>query len=381
MHHQKMKFPSRKPSCFPSSTVIILLFLIMINTSDRLAASMNQQILKRNDTASSRSVPAMFVFGDSIVDPGNNNHIETLVKCNFPPYGRDFKGGKPTGRFSNGLIPSDLLAKGFGVKDIVPAYLDPNLQPQDLITGVSFASGASGYDPLTSKIASVISMTKQLDLFKQSLTKIKAAVGEEQTANILSKSIFVVCSGSDDIANTYFGTPFRRLHYDINSYTDLMSNAASSFLQELYGVGARRIVAVTVPPIGCVPSQRTISGGIARECSEPANQVAKLFNSKFSSAIGSLSQKFPDSKIVFFDVYTPLLSLIQNPANYGFEMVTEGCCGTGNIEVSILCTQLSDSKTCKDDTKYIFWDSYHPTEAAYKVLVTELLNKYKNRFF
>ncbi|KAK1586512.1 hypothetical protein Q3G72_003320 [Acer saccharum] len=109
--------------------------------------------------------------------------------------------------------------------EIVPAYLDPNLQPQDLITGF------------------VISMTEQLDLFKQSLTKIKAAVGEEQTANILSKSMFIVCSGSDDIANTYFGTPFRRLDYDINSYTDLMSNAASIFLQELYGIGARRIAA------------------------------------------------------------------------------------------------------------------------------------------
>ncbi|KAK2656950.1 hypothetical protein Ddye_010002 [Dipteronia dyeriana] len=381
MHHQKMKFPSRNPSCFPSSsTVIILLLLIMVNTSDQLAASMNQQ-LQRNNTASSSLVPAVFVFGDSIVDPGNNNHIKTIVKCNFPPYGRDFKGGQPTGRFSNGFVPSDLLAQGFGVKEIVPAYLDPNLQPQDLITGVSFASGACGYDPLTSKIASVISMTEQLDLFKQSLTKIKATVGGEQTANILSKSIFIVCSGSDDIANTYFSTPFRRLHYDINSYTDLMSNAASSFLQELYGVGARRIAVLSAPPIGCVPSQRTISGGILRDCSEPANQAAQLFNYKFSSVIGSLSQKFPDSKIVFVDVYTPLLSLIQNPTEYGFEVATKGCCGTGNIEVSILCTQLSDSKTCKNDTKYIFWDSYHPTEAAYKVIVTGVLNKYKNCFF
>nr|POF18355.1 protein free1 [Quercus suber] len=40
--------------------------------------------------------------GDSIVDIGNNNHINTLIKCNFPPYGKDFQGGKPTGRFSNG---------------------------------------------------------------------------------------------------------------------------------------------------------------------------------------------------------------------------------------------------------------------------------------
>ena len=44
-------------------------------------------------------------------------------------------------------------AAKFGVKELLPPYLDPKLQPQDLLTGVSFASGGSGYDPLTSKIA------------------------------------------------------------------------------------------------------------------------------------------------------------------------------------------------------------------------------------
>lgn len=55
------------------------------------------------------TIPAIIVFGDSIVDPGNNNNLETLIKCNFPPYGRDFMGGKPTGRFSNGKVPTDLI--------------------------------------------------------------------------------------------------------------------------------------------------------------------------------------------------------------------------------------------------------------------------------
>ncbi|GAB2231117.1 hypothetical protein Droror1_Dr00027405, partial [Drosera rotundifolia] len=41
----------------------------------------------------------------------------------------------------------------------------------------------------------------------------------------------LVVAGSDDIANTYFDTPFRRRDYDVNSYTDLMSNSASSFIQ------------------------------------------------------------------------------------------------------------------------------------------------------
>lgn len=55
------------------------------------------------------SVPAIFAFGDSIMDTGNNNHLKTVVKCNFPPYGQDFEGGLPTGRFCNGKVPSDII--------------------------------------------------------------------------------------------------------------------------------------------------------------------------------------------------------------------------------------------------------------------------------
>jgi len=54
-------------------------------------------------------VPAILVFGDSIVDPGNNNCIKTMMKANFRPYGRDFEGGNPTARFNNSRIASDLF--------------------------------------------------------------------------------------------------------------------------------------------------------------------------------------------------------------------------------------------------------------------------------
>lgn len=54
-------------------------------------------------------IPALIVFGDSIMDTGNNNNLSTLLKSNFPPYGKDFPGGLATGRFSDGRVPTDLI--------------------------------------------------------------------------------------------------------------------------------------------------------------------------------------------------------------------------------------------------------------------------------
>uniref|UniRef100_A0A7N2M124 GDSL esterase/lipase n=1 Tax=Quercus lobata TaxID=97700 RepID=A0A7N2M124_QUELO len=58
-------------------------------------------ILPKNETG---RVPAVFVFGDSIVDTGTNKCINTILKCNlnFPRYGSDFKGRKPTGSRKGG---------------------------------------------------------------------------------------------------------------------------------------------------------------------------------------------------------------------------------------------------------------------------------------
>lgn len=55
------------------------------------------------------TVSALFAFGDSILDTGNNNLLLTLTKVKFFPYGRNFIGGRPTGRFGNGRVFSDMI--------------------------------------------------------------------------------------------------------------------------------------------------------------------------------------------------------------------------------------------------------------------------------
>lgn len=54
---------------------------------------------------------AFFVFGDSLVDNGNNNYLLTSARADSPPYGIDYPTHRPTGRFSNGLNIPDLISK------------------------------------------------------------------------------------------------------------------------------------------------------------------------------------------------------------------------------------------------------------------------------
>ncbi|KAK3155772.1 hypothetical protein QOZ80_2AG0098470 [Eleusine coracana subsp. coracana] len=319
--------------------------------------------------------PALIVFGDSIVDPGNNNDINTIIKANFPPYGDDFLNHRPTGRFCNGRIPTDFIASRLGLKDLLPAYLSSEpLEKQDLVTGVSFASGGTGFDPLTPRLASVISMPDQLTMFQEYLGKVRAAAGEAAADEILSRGVFAICAGSDDVANTYF-TMRARSNYDHASYARLLVTHAAAFVEDLVHAGARRVAVIGIPPIGCVPSQRTMAGGIGRACSPGHNEIAVAYNAGLEKELAALRAKNPGTMIVFMDIYAFLFDMMMHPQSYGFTQSTRGCCGTGLLEVSVLCNGIT-SAVCSDVGDYLFWDSYHPTEKAYKVLADFVFDNY-----
>uniref|UniRef100_A0ACD5VY74 Uncharacterized protein n=1 Tax=Avena sativa TaxID=4498 RepID=A0ACD5VY74_AVESA len=319
---------------------------------------------------------AVLVFGDSIVDPGNNNNLHTQIKANHAPYGKDFINHVATGRFSNGLVPSDFVAQKLHVKTLVASWLNVEHSPEDLLTGVSFASGATGYDPLTPKIVSVITLEQQLEYFDEYRDKLVAIAGEEETQRIIDGAFFFVCAGTDDVANTYFTTPFRRIEYDIPSYVDLLLVGVDKFLRSLNKRGAKLIGFVGLPPIGCVPSQRTVGGGLHRHCEPKRNYAAQLYNSKVQELIvGMTSEPGFHTRVVYLGIYDIILELAENGEKWGFTETTLGCCGTGLIEV----TQLCDTRfmgVCDDVSKHVFFDSFHPTERAYKIIVDYMWDTY-----
>lgn len=207
--------------------------------------------------------------------------------------------------------------------------------------------------------------------------KVRAVGGDAKAAEILSKGVFAICAGSDDVANTYF-TMRARSNYDHASYARLLVSHAAAFVEDLVRAGARKVAVIGIPPIGCVPSQRTMSGGLERGCSPGHNEIAVAYNAGLEKEMASLQAKYPGSKLVFMDIYGFLYDMMMHPQSYGFTQSTRGCCGTGLLEVSVLCNGVTSS-VCSDVGDYLFWDSYHPTEKAYKVLADFVFDNYVNK--
>ncbi|KAL2334285.1 hypothetical protein Fmac_015498 [Flemingia macrophylla] len=171
---------------------------------------------------------SILVFGDSLVDTGNNNHINTLAKADHFPYGRDFPGHVATGRVSNGKLVPDFLASILNLKDIVPPYLDPNLSDEQLLTGVSFASAG----------------------------------------------------------------------------------------QDIYDLGCRKFGVGGLGPTGCIPYQITIKFGLIRKCVDYENFYCQQYNQKLMKRLPQIQASLARNKIVYTDLYYPVLNLLNQPEKY-----------------------------------------------------------------
>ena len=200
-------------------TLLLILVQIIISTCNLTRA------------ATLPNFTSILIFGDSTVDTGNNNFINTFFKGNHLPYGQNVTSHIPTGRFSNGKLIPDFVASFLGIKQTVPPSLDPNLSDDDLRTGVSFASAGSGYDVLTTVVTNVIPVSKQLDQFKSYKANLSRIVGNTEAKNIIQKSLVVISAGTNDFGFNYYLLPFRRAQFDVSSYQDFLQKAIQDYVK------------------------------------------------------------------------------------------------------------------------------------------------------
>ncbi|KAG9137376.1 hypothetical protein Leryth_017708 [Lithospermum erythrorhizon] len=278
------------------------------------------------------TVPAMFVFGDSLVDNGNNNDLNSFAKANYYPYGIDFRG--PTGRFSNGETVIDLLAKLLGVPS-PPPFANPATSGSRILGGVNYASAAGGIlDESGQHFGDRFPLSRQVINFENSLSQLRTMMSGRDLNQYLSRSIAIMA---------------------------------------LYSVGLRKFLLVGIGPLGCIPNQLATSKHDPGRCVDNVNQMLGFFNQGLVKLVDYMNNgTHPGSIFVYGNVYGAIGDILNNPSKYGFSVWDKACCGLGRNKGQITC--LPFAFPCFNRNKYIFWDAFHPTQAVNAILAQRAYN-------
>ncbi|KAM7512520.1 hypothetical protein LguiB_011395 [Lonicera macranthoides] len=315
---------------------------------------------------------AFFVFGDSLVDNGNNNYLATTARADAYPYGIDYPTHRATGRFSNGLNIPDLISQSIGAEPTLP-YLSPQLRGQNLLVGANFASAGIGILNDTGvQFVNIIRIPMQLAYFQQYQQRVSGLIGAEQTQRLINEALVLITLGGNDFVNNYYLVPFsaRSRQYALPDYVPYLISEYRKILLRLYELGARRVLVTGTGPLGCVPAelaQRSRNG----ECAVELQRAAGLFNPQLTQLINELNAELGDHVFIAANTDQMHIDFITNPQAYGFVTSKVACCGQGAYNGIGLCTALSN--LCPNRDIYAFWDPFHPSERANKIIVQQIL--------
>ncbi|KAF8662030.1 hypothetical protein HU200_056565 [Digitaria exilis] len=319
----------------------------------------------------------LLVLGDSTVDPGNNNRLPTTARANFLPYGINFYGRRPTGRFTNGRLATDMLAEKLGIARTIPGFFDPNLRLAQLRRGVSFASGGSGYDDSTANRINVVSFSAQLhNLFRYKLL-IRTLLGARRAERLVNRAAFVISTGTNDMLSVYLASSNQsNSAISMEMYENHLIARVANYTQAMIMLGGRRFVFVGLPPMGCLPIARTLVGTGSDRCDETLNQLATSFNSKLVQLLSYINYQ-RQIRTSYIDTYTTIHEATVDPKAYGLSEVSRGCCGSGVIEVGQTCR---GRRTCGDPSSYLYWDAVHPTERTNQHIANVMMDSIRELY-
>lgn len=320
-------------------------------------------IMLSNGVKGEPLVPCYFIFGDSLVDNGNNNDIASLARANYLPYGIDFPEG-PTGRFSNGKTTIDVISELLGFDDYIPPY--SQVSGQQILNGVNYASAAAGIrDETGQQLGGRYSFGEQVNNYQNTVSQVVQILGDQdQAANYLSKCIYSVGLGSNDYLNNYFMPSYYSTsrQYTPEQFAQVLIQQYAEKIRALYNYGARKLVLNGIGQIGCSPNELAQTSPDGATCDERINSANRIFNSKLRELVDQFNNEFTDARAIFINVYDMFQDLIDNPSSFGFKNTNSGCCGVGRNNGQITCLPLQTP--CANRNEYIFWDAFHPGDAA-----------------
>uniref|UniRef100_A0A0D6QRY5 SGNH hydrolase-type esterase domain-containing protein n=1 Tax=Araucaria cunninghamii TaxID=56994 RepID=A0A0D6QRY5_ARACU len=321
---------------------------------------------------------ALFVFGDSLADAGNNNYLNTSIvaRANFPPYGKSFFG-TATGRFSDGRTVFDFLATRLEVPFPAP-WFQPRVD-WDISYGANFASAGSGLLNSTSQqYPNVVPFDRQVNEFTRIFYMLETE-SDYPAEKLLSSSIIAINIGANDIAGYFMANTSLRRNISPGEFIDSLLNDYKNHLLSLHEAGARKFVIMGISPLGCSPGMRF--AGLSRwrgGCDQTVNEQFQQFNAGLKNLVLYLNKTLRVSTLIYVNTYDILMNIIHNGRFLGFSESASACCGEGPFNAAVGCGQTNlghkriEGSVCTDPRQYVFWDGFHPTERAQLMIADQI---------
>ncbi|XP_024963485.1 GDSL esterase/lipase At1g29660-like [Cynara cardunculus var. scolymus] len=307
-------------------------------------------------------VPCYFLFGDSLVDSGNNNGLKTAAKANYTPYGIDFPQGV-SGRFTNGRTYADIIGQFLGFPNFIPPYA--TITDKDISTGVNYGSASAGIrDESGSHMGDRFSFSRQL-LNHEDITSRLSLVQRNKTFtnDYLKKCIYIVNIGTNDYINNYLmpnNYPTSQV-YTIDQYAEVLIQQYSQQLMTLYGLGARKIAVFGLAQIGCTPTEIARFDTKGKPCVESINDAVKRFNDRLKPLIDGLNNDNSEARFTFIN----FTSIVPLQVTAILPIINVPCC---QVREDGYC--IPNSVPCLVRALSVFYDGLHPSDTANIAIAT-----------
>ncbi|KAK4781078.1 hypothetical protein SAY87_017184 [Trapa incisa] len=246
-------------------------------------------------------------------------------------------------------IRIELDGEMLGQPNFASPFLAPNTTGKAILYGVNYASGGGGILNATGRIfVNRLSMDIQVDYFNITRKQMDNLLGSSRAKDYMGKnSIFSITIGANDFLNNYM--------LPILSIGARIIETPDAFIDDM---------------ISHLRNQLTLNQD---ECVELPNKLARQYNIQLKALLTELNQNLPGSTYVYANVYDLVMELITNYDKYGFTTASRACCGNRGQFAGIIPCGLTSSM-CDDRSSHVFWDPYHPSEAANLFLAKQLLD-------
>ncbi|MGF1486410.1 MAG: SGNH/GDSL hydrolase family protein [Prochloraceae cyanobacterium] len=340
----------------------------MTSTRKLIADNLNLNTnLNSSSSLTTTNFSKMYVFGDSLSDPGNLFQATKFVQ----PFERFFGLDIPIvpesrlffeGRFSNGPVWVENLAANLGLS-VTPSselsVLNPLIPISSPVTiglnglevspyfngatttqGVNFAfgsaqTGQNGSGELRDFIPGVL---QQVEWF----------INDHQQTGVSAdpNALYVIWAG----ANDYLGLP--------NPDPLNTVNNISTAIGSLFDLGARNFLVPNLPDLGQTPLAKTLPIDAAIQLTN----LTDRHNLLLDNTLDNLSASLDGIDLIKLDTNSLFDRVILTPEEFGLS----------NVSQPFLDPIAGVASG--DPNQYLFWDTIHPTASVHEILADFAFN-------